>query len=116
MSLQAGLRVSSGGKWLSAMTESELLRADQQRRALAGLIWDAHHGDRHTSIVAVVCGARADELRSALDGALLTDSEMADSLLWDAYADPFGDWHSEPCRESSQAELSAPNANHGEDQ
>ncbi|MCB0922968.1 MAG: GTP-binding protein [Mycobacterium sp.] len=111
-----GLRVSSGGKWLSAMTESELLRADQQRRALAGLIWDAHHGDRHTSIVAVVCGARADELRSALDGALLTDSEMADSLLWDAYADPFGDWHSEPCRESSQAELSAPNANHGEDQ
>lgn len=112
-----GLRVSSGGKWLAAMTDSELLRADHQRRALAGLIWDGQHGDRHTSIVAVVCGARADELRSSLDDALLTDAEMANPLLWEAFADPFGDWHSEPCRESSRPELSAPNANnHGDDQ
>lgn len=111
-----GLRVSSGGKWLSAMNDTELAGAGQQRRALAGLIWDERHGDRHTSIVALVCGAHAHDIMSALDGALLTDTEMADPLLWGTYVDPFGDWHSEPCRESAESELSAPNANRRDEQ
>lgn len=105
-----GLRVSSGGKWLAAMSDSELAYVDKQRRALAGLAWDEQFGDRHTSIVAVICGARVGDINAALDAALLTDAEMADPRQWLGYPDPFGDWHEEPCADSSHPELSLPSA------
>lgn len=107
-----GLRVSSGGRWLSAMSDAELAKVGGQRRALTGLVWDETHGDRRTSIVAVVCGALPQEIKWALDGALLTDAEMAEPLSWECYVDPFGDWHSEPCRESIPSDPSAPRTNH----
>ena len=106
-----GLRVSSGGKWLAAMSDSERAYVGKQRRALAGLLWDEQFGDRHTSIVAVICGARADDIHAALDAALLTDDEMADPRQWCGYADPFGDWHEEPCADSAPTELSTPSVN-----
>ena len=117
-----GLRVSSGGKWLAAMSESELARVDTQRRALAGLVWDDRHGDRQTSIVAVICGARAEEITATLQAAVLTDAEMADPWAWPHYGDPFGDWHEEPCSDavyvepSTYTEPSTPNANPGEEE
>ncbi len=111
-----GLRVSSGGKWLAAMSDSELAYVGKQRRALAGLVWDPRHGDRHTSLVAVACGARADDIRTALEAALLTDAEMADPRQWGFYDDPFGDWHADPCAESAPTEVSAPTTNHADEQ
>lgn len=104
-----GLRVSSGGKWLAAMTATELARTDPQRRALAGMVWDDRHGDRHTSIVVVVCGGGVDEIRSTLGAALLTDAELSDPRAWADYDDPFGDWHQEPCGDSAHSETN-PNA------
>lgn len=116
-----GLRVSSGGKWLAAMSDSELAYVEKQRRALAGLVWDEQFGDRHTSVVAVICGARADDIGAALRAALLTDEEMADPRQWRGYPDPFGDWHEEPCADAPATELSTPNSkppntNRGDDQ
>ncbi|MEU0495720.1 GTP-binding protein [Mycobacterium sp. NPDC006124] len=98
-----GLRVDSAGDWLVAMTPSELAYVDPQRRALAGLIWSEDHGDRHTSMTVLVCGADADAIRAALQAALLTDAEMAAPGDWSGYPDPFGERHQDPCRDGTDA-------------
>lgn len=99
----SGLRVSSAGKWLAAMTGVERDGVDAERRALAGLGWDDRHGDRHTAMAILVCGARADEILDALHGALLTEEEMRHPHDWVTYDDPFGDWHEDPCAELAEA-------------
>lgn len=98
-----GLRVDAAGKWLAAMTASELAYVDPQRRALADLMWTDEHGDRHTSMIVLACGADPDEIRSALHGALLTDDELAAPHQWRDYPDPFGEWHRDPCEDQSNA-------------
>lgn len=92
-----GMRMASAGKWIAAMTPSEVAYVNPQRRALADLIWEPGIGDRHTSIVTLVCGAQPAEIQAALRGALLTDLEMAAQHEWAGYGDPFGDWHEDPC-------------------
>ncbi|VBA45381.1 ribosome hibernation factor-recruiting GTPase MRF [Mycobacterium attenuatum] len=111
-----GLRVNSGGKWLAAMTDSEIANVDEQRRVLAGLTWDTRYGDRHTSLVALACGAVAEDIRRELQAALLTDAEMAYPDQWRHFADPFGDWHKDPCVDSPNTAMYAPNAEHGYEQ
>lgn len=98
-----GLRVASAGKWLAAMTAQEVAYADPERRLFADLIWEFHHGDRHTAMTVLVCGADPAQITRALDNALLTDAEMADSDTWNSYDDPFGDWHQDPCHEMPDA-------------
>lgn len=100
-----GLRVSSAGPWLAAMTPSELAYADTERRALSGAFWDDHHGDRHTALVVLACGADPDVIREALRGALLTDDEMSEPSRWPEWHDPFGDWHEDPCTELVPAQI-----------
>lgn len=92
-----GLRVEQAGKWLAAMTSHEVAYVDPARRAIADLIWDHRHGDRHTSLTVLVCGADPAEIHGALQDALLTDDEMARPDHWPHYDDPFGDWHADPC-------------------
>jgi G3E family GTPase len=92
-----GLRVSSAGKWLAALTGPELAHVDVERRIFAELMWDEQHGDRHTAMTVLMCGASAAEIRDGLDGALLTDDELASPQDWIGYDDPFGDWHEDPC-------------------
>lgn len=94
-----GLRVSSAGKWLAAMTSSEIAYVDPERRALADLMWEYRFGDRHTSMTILVCGAEPADILAALHNALLTDDEMNRPNSWADYDDPFGDWHTEPCSE-----------------
>lgn len=111
-----GLRVSSGGKWLAAMTDSEIAYVEPERRVLASLAWDDRHGDRRTSMTVLVCGAERTEIEEALQAALLTDDEFTRPGSWAHYADPFGDWHEEPCADSVvHSELPTPTTNHGED-
>ncbi|BBX19886.1 hypothetical protein CRI77_05950 [Mycolicibacterium duvalii] len=86
----AGLRLTPEGKWLAAMTSQEVAYVNPERRAMADLIWDHRHGDRHTSLTVLVCGAEPAEILAALDGALLTDTEMAHPQDWCRYEDPFG--------------------------
>ncbi|OBH30285.1 hypothetical protein A5692_19405 [Mycobacterium sp. E342] len=103
-----GLRVGPAGKWLAALTPAELDGIDPERRALAELGWDADHGDRHTAMTILVCGANAADILEALHGALVTDDEFAcgDSMLCD---DSFGEWHEDPGADTVQTgEESAP--------
>lgn len=93
-----GLRVSQAGKWLAAMTSREIAYVGPERRAMADLIWDDRHGDRHTSMTVLVCGADPAEIVQALQGALLTDDEMERPQDWRRYQDPFGDWHTDEAR------------------
>lgn len=97
-----GLRVSNAGKWLAAMTSSEVSYVDPERRALGDLRWEYRFGDRHTSMTILVCGADPADVLAALQGALLTDDEMNRPNGWSAYEDPFGDWHTEPCEDTAQ--------------
>ena len=94
-----GLRVSSAGKWLAAMDGSEIAYVDPERRVFADLLWDYQHGDRHTAMTVLLCGAEAADVVNALAGALLTNGEMRDPQSWTGYPDPFGDWHADPCDE-----------------
>jgi G3E family GTPase len=93
----AGLRVSSAGKWLAALPDSELAGIDAERRAFADLMWDDQYGDRHTAMTVLVYSAQPAEILAALEGALLTDDELRTVQDWMHYDDPFGDWHEEPC-------------------
>jgi len=94
-----GLRVASAGKWLAAMTASKVAYVDPERRAFADLMWEHRFGDRHTSMTILACGADPVVIADALNGALLTDDELAHPDSWRHYDDPFGDWHQDPCYE-----------------
>jgi hypothetical protein len=91
------MRIESAGKWLVAMSPSEVAYVDPERRALGDLMFEEGSGDRHTSLTVLVCGATPAEILDGLRGALLTDGEMANPDGWSDYDDPFGDWHEEPC-------------------
>jgi hypothetical protein len=54
-----------------------------------------------TAMTVLVCGAEPAEILDALNGALLTDEEMGAPQQWSRYQDPFGDWHEDPCDETS---------------
>jgi G3E family GTPase len=103
-----GLRVSSAGKWLAALTVAELADIDAERRALAALGWDEQYGDRHTAMTILICGAHAAEIRAGLEGALLNDEELRCPQDWIHYDDPFGDWHEDPCAELAEDAEDAP--------
>ncbi|MDT5276591.1 MAG: hypothetical protein QOG95_3523, partial [Mycobacterium sp.] len=111
-----GLRVASAGKWLAAMTSSEVAYVDPERRAFADLMWEHRFGDRHTSMTILACGADPVAIADALNGALLTDDEMAHPQTWGHYDDPFGDWHQDPCYETPDmaGEFSAHRNSNGE--
>ncbi|MEH3143357.1 MAG: GTP-binding protein [Mycobacterium kyogaense] len=98
-----GLRVSNGGKWLAAMTSREVAYVNPERRAMADLMWHPRHGDRHTSLAVLICGAQAADVTRSLRDAVLTDAEMDRAHEWSSYADPFGDWHADPCGDAVSA-------------
>lgn len=92
-----GLRVGSAGKWLAALTASELVGVDAERRAFAELRWHDRYGDRHTAMTILLCGADSDQIVAALEGALLSDEELGFPQAWIHYDNPFGRWYEEPC-------------------
>lgn len=98
-----GLHVESAGKWLAAMTASEVAYVDPERRVFADLLWECKFGDRHTSITVLACEASPVAIDDALRGALLTDDELAEPDDWAGYRDPFGDWHQDPCGEADES-------------
>lgn len=92
-----GLGVGNVGSWLAAMSETDRAYVDPERTAIAASQWDDRFGDRHISLTALVCGAAPDTVTAALTRALLTDDELDSPADWAGYADPFGDWHEDPC-------------------
>jgi G3E family GTPase len=103
----AGLRVSSAGKWLAVLSGPERDGIDAERRAFAELGWDDQHGDRHTAMTILVCGANRADILDGLYGALLTDEEFVSPQDWIHYNDPFGDWHEDPCEELAEGKDNA---------
>jgi G3E family GTPase len=97
-----GLRFQYAGKWLAAMSSSELAYADPQRSALAAADWDDRLGDRHISMTVLVSGAEPEDIADGLHRALLTDDELSRPNEWARYDDPFGDWHEEPCDDMAE--------------
>lgn len=110
-----GMRFEYAGRWLAAMSSSERAYADPQRSALAAADWDDRVGDRHVSLTVLVCGAEPEEIVDGLRGALLTDDELSRPDEWPNYADPFGDWHEDPCEEMSEHAGDVAGAHEGED-
>ncbi|HYZ69150.1 MAG TPA: GTP-binding protein [Mycobacterium sp.] len=110
-----GLRSEYAGRWLAAMDSSELAYADLERRALAAADWDGLVGDRHVSMTVLVCGAEPVHIVDGLRGALLTDDELSRPNEWASYADPFGDWHEDPCGEQAADHAAAREGREGED-
>ncbi len=103
-----GLRVSSAGKWLAALTASELADIDPERRAFAELTWDDQYGDRHTAMTILVYSAHPADILDALDDALLSGDELRFPQNWIHYDDPFGDWHEDPCAGRAEAAEDTP--------
>ncbi|WP_280233488.1 ribosome hibernation factor-recruiting GTPase MRF [Nocardia cyriacigeorgica] len=104
-----GLRVGGAGRWLAAMTPTELEQADPVRRAMAALRWDDTFGDRDISLVILVHDADPDDIRRALHWALVDDDELR--LVERApervahWEDPFGEWHADPCESTDSTGL-----------
>ncbi|MBJ8340559.1 GTP-binding protein [Antrihabitans sp. YC3-6] len=103
-----GLRVASAGTWLAAMSPAEQAAADPARVAMAAMRWDERFGDRDTSMIALVHSADPSDISRALQWALVTDDELADEKTWQDWADPFGQWHEDPC-ETSESPYSESN-------
>jgi G3E family GTPase len=110
-----GMRFEYAGRWLAAMSPSEQAYADPQRTALAAADWDDRLGDRHVSITVLVCGAQPEDVVDALRGALLTAEEWHRPDEWPSYADPFGDWHEDPCEERVEQVSDVSTTYEGED-
>ena len=99
-----GLRVGHAGPWLA--TVDDWTEIDPERQAMASLTWDPYYGDRAQDLVVIAHLAAPEEIVAALNGALLTDDELAEGEEgWAAYADPFGDWHEDPCEDMDVEEL-----------
>jgi G3E family GTPase len=111
----SGLQCSYAGRWLAAMDSSQLAYADPQRRALAAADWDDVVGDRHVSMTVLVCGAEPEYIVDGLRGALLSDEELSRPSEWASYADPFGDWHEDPCGDLSEPASDIAGAHEGDD-
>lgn len=84
-----GLLIESAGRWIAAMTTSELAYVDPQRRALASARWDDRFGDRHTAMTVLVYGTSPETITTAFTEAMLTDDELARPEDWAHYPDPF---------------------------
>ncbi|MGV0744300.1 ribosome hibernation factor-recruiting GTPase MRF [Mycolicibacterium sp. XJ870] len=112
-----GMHFRTAGKWLAAMDSSERAYTDPQRRAMAAIDWHDQFGDRDISLTILVCGARPEEIVTALRGALLTDDELDRPGEWEHFPDPFGEWHEDPCDDQRGAdETAAPGRHLGEQQ
>lgn len=101
-----GLQVGDAGPWLATLGDDAELWAqvDPERRAAAALRWDPVHGDRDAALVVLVHRQSPDVVTDALRDALLTDAEFAAGPeLWATFPDPFGDWHADPCEDSTPA-------------
>lgn len=100
------LGVSKSSRWLAARSDEERAQVAPEIQAMASLRWDPEHGDRHSSIVAVVHRADASEIGETLSRALVTDDEIARGAAYLAsLPSPFGDVHHDPCEDSDGASV-----------
>ncbi|WP_181780195.1 ribosome hibernation factor-recruiting GTPase MRF [Pseudonocardia pini] len=100
-----GLRIGGAGEWLAGRGAAAWEQAAADRRALASLGWHPRFGDRAQDVVVLAHALDADGLDAvgaALQGALLTEAELA--APWSTLPDPFGFHHTDPCGEPAVPE------------
>jgi G3E family GTPase len=98
-----GLRIGGAGQWLAETGDWDTV--SDERSAIAALGWHPRYGDRAQDVVVLAHALDADGLdavRAALQGALLTDTELAAD--WSGFPDPFGFEHTDPCGEPAGVE------------
>lgn len=79
-------------RWYAASPREEWPEDEATLEALAK-DWHPEYGDRMQEIVFIGAGMDQVAIELALNGCLLTDSELEQGpSVWAAYADPFGSW------------------------
>lgn len=99
-----GLRIGGAGTWLAEQSPEAWESVPPERAAIAALGWHPRFGDRAQDVVVLAHALDAeglDAVRAALEGALLTDAELAGP--WE-FPDPFGFAHTDPCDERARAD------------
>ncbi|MER7013341.1 GTP-binding protein [Saccharopolyspora sp. NPDC000359] len=93
-----GLGVAHGGPWLASLAPEQCAEVSAERQVRASLNWDDYYGDRVQELVVIAHEADPQHIVRTLRRALLTDDELAaGEQAWAHYADPFGEWHTDPC-------------------
>lgn len=99
-----GMRFADVGRWLAAMRDAERDAQRADRLAFAALRWHGLFGDRHQAVSLVCHGADPAVIDAALREALLDDAELAlGERAWRAWPNPFGEFHTDPCRDDEPA-------------
>ena len=101
-----GLQVGDAGPWLDTLGDDAELwsQVGPERRVAAALRWNPLYGDRDTEIVVLTYRQPREALTTAFCEALLTDEELALGVDGWTFADPFGEYHDDPCEASSPAD------------
>ncbi|MGY4959131.1 GTP-binding protein [Streptomyces sp. NEAU-S7GS2] len=81
----AHLELREADRWLESETESAWRTASPQRRTMASWFWHDYYGERRNDLTFTGTDLDPDRLCSALDAALLNDTEL--SLGSDGWAD-----------------------------
>ncbi|MFD7834633.1 GTP-binding protein [Streptomyces sp. NPDC059761] len=85
----AHLELFEADRWLEAGDRSVWEAASPQRRTLASWFWHDYYGERRNEIVFTGIDLNEQRIRSALDEALLTDTELSSGReCWTAIPDP----------------------------
>jgi G3E family GTPase len=89
------LAAEPGGAWWAETPRSEWPTDDPELVAELDSVWDEVWGDRRQELILIGQDLDVAATRQALDGCLLTDSEMnSGPSSWSQLEDPFGCWES----------------------
>lgn len=89
------LAAEPGGAWWAETPRAEWPIDDPELMAELNSVWDEVWGDRRQELVLIGQDLDATATRKALDGCLLTESEMRSGpSSWSRLEDPFGCWES----------------------
>lgn len=87
------LAAEPGGSWWAETPRAEWPTDDPELMTELNSVWDEVWGDRRQELILIGQDLDAAAARKALDGCLLTDSEMESGpASWSQLEDPFGCW------------------------
>ncbi len=89
------LAAEPGGVWFAETPRADWPSDDPELMAELDSVWDEVWGDRRQELILIGQDVDVPATRKALDGCLLTESEMkSGQQSWSRFEDPFGCWES----------------------
>lgn len=80
------------GMWWAAIPREDWPQDEESRESI-NREWEEPYGDRRQEIVIIGANMNRDEITEMLEGALLSDAELAGGQkMWDRLKDPFAPW------------------------